>query len=87
MVKDYSLSLYDVGWFATEKRYKMPESIKGKVIKVPMGENQIPKEVKAEKVFNAVMIQIQEIYRDFIAAGISVEDAASILPVAILTEK
>lgn len=71
-----SMRILDVGQFANSGKYDVPESLEGR--KAGHGKNFQP----AESLYRKTMFKIQEAYNDLVEAGVPLEDARMLVPLA-----
>jgi thymidylate synthase ThyX len=82
-----SMRILDMGSFASEGRYRVPESLAGKFVETEIhncydsaiySPATIP--VEAATVYREAMLQIEEVYNKLIKAGVPREDARDLIP-------
>ena len=76
-----SMRILDMGTFAQEGRFLIPESLKGKRVKFePLYPGSKEEEMDAEEYYCMQMDKIESAYRRLANAGIPLEDARNLIP-------
>lgn len=77
-----SMRIMNMGSFADNRAYRIPETLVGKIVKTPgwLGGRHIPNEVDAIALYQATMSGIQDSYNALVAAGVPMEDARELIP-------
>jgi thymidylate synthase ThyX len=80
-----SMRIQSMGSFADRESYRVPKSLKGKLVTAPKsyrGEAfaSIPPKLPADHLFQATMKTIQDAYNALVEAGVPLEDARELIP-------
>lgn len=70
-----SMRIQNMGTFADNSAYRVPESLAGKSVELEHGES-----CSAEALFRSTMGAIQDTYNRLVAAGVPMEDARELMP-------
>lgn len=75
-----SMRIQDMGSFASKGMFRIPDTLKGKTLKVYRAGSHKDDHITAEAYYTAVMKDIQDAYNKLVEAGVPMEDARELIP-------